>query len=111
MKDDKPQTLAWRRSRPRPGPPRTGWILVVTTVAVVIFMGLTLWTVSTHRLGGVEDPSDTEVVFQLLATLKDRHPQVPGPSQNPTFSALGLLPDTKKCAYSILLGRFWDPGF
>jgi len=93
VKDDKPQTLAWRRSRPRPGPPRTGWILVVTTVAVVIFMGLTLWTVSTHRLGGVEDPSDTEVVFQLLATLKDRHPQVPGPSQRYRAEADAALRD------------------
>lgn len=93
MKEDKPHTLAWRRSRPRPGPPRTGWILVVTTVAVVIFMGITLWTVSTYRLGGVKDPADTEAVFQLLTTLQERYPQAPGPPQRYRAEADAALRD------------------
>ena len=93
MKEDKPQSLAWRRSRPRPEPPRTGWILVVTTVAVVIFMGITLWTVSTYRLGGVKDPADTEVVFQLLTALQERYPQAPGPPQRYRAEADAALRD------------------
>ncbi len=71
--------LAWRRSRPRPGPPKTGWILVVTTVAVVIFIGITIWSVGTWGLGGVSRPSDTEVVHGLVVDWQERYAQAPGP--------------------------------
>lgn len=81
MSGGETQELAWRRSRPRPGPPKTGWILIVTAVTVVILIGLTLWSIGTWGLGGVEKPADTEEVHALVLEWQDRWAQVPGPSE------------------------------
>ena len=67
--------------RDRPRPASTGWILIVTTVALVIFMGLAVWYSRFPARFLLSRPSDYELVHELTGQWRAEWPQIPGPPE------------------------------
>jgi len=68
------------RQRMRPPPIKNGWALIVTAVAVVIFIALTLWFTSSTTGQTTARVTDREVIHRLALDLKGDWAQVPGPA-------------------------------
>ena len=74
-------TMRQRLARMRPIQNGQSWPLVVMTVAVVIFMGLFLWTTVISADGSRDLATDHEAVHKLASAWAERWPQAPGPPE------------------------------
>lgn len=97
------RALQARLERHRPRPASSGPVLVVLTVLVVAFIGITLYVVAGGRDGGR--------VQRLQESWVLRHPQIPGPPAEYRENALAMLRrgDRAKAAEWAVMALALDP--